>query len=283
MVLAGVAVYSLFIETRRFQINRVNMSAKGPLPRPLTILHVSDFHFGEGDHFRLRFLQDLHKTPVDMVVATGDLIDDNSGIEHCVNALKGFQTTLGVFAVFGAHDHWDTRFWNVVKDLSIGGYRKGRPNDFDRLKRELEAAGIVCLHNAAWRVSLAAIGSADAELWMAGVDDLFVGLADFDKALDDAPPNAFKVLLSHTVEDPRDMAALGVNVVFAGHSHGGQVRLPLFGPVITRSSLARKYASGLFEVDGTLFHISRGIGTGKWTEFRFLCPPEATYIRLTGS
>lgn len=282
-VLAALVVYSLFIETRRFQITRVKMKARGNLPRPITILHLSDFHFGHTDHVRLRFLQSLHKTPVDIVVATGDLIDDDTGIELCVNALRGFKAAFGVFAVFGAHDHWDTRFWNVVRDLSLGGYRRGSPNDFPRLKRELEGAGIVCLQNEARRVSLSERENDDADLWMVGVDDLFAGLADFDKALDGVPSNSFKILLSHTVENPRDLAALGVNAVCAGHSHGGQVRFPLFGPVITRSSLARKYASGLFEVDGTPFHISRGIGTGKWTEFRFLCPPEATYIELTAS
>jgi predicted MPP superfamily phosphohydrolase len=51
---------------------------------------------------------------------------------------------------------------------------------------------------------------------------------------------------------------------------------------MTRSSLRRKYASGVFEVAGTTFHLNNGVGAGKWTDFRFLCPPEATYVELTG-
>ncbi|RJP73955.1 MAG: metallophosphoesterase [Candidatus Abyssobacteria bacterium SURF_17] len=278
---SGLAVYALFIETRMFRTVRVTMKTARGFGGPLEVLHISDLHFRRGDEARLAFLRQLHEKTVDMVMVTGDMIDDDSGIDYCLEALRGFKTTVGIFAVFGAHDHWDTHLWNVIRDLSLGKYHKGHPNDLQRLKRDLEASGVICLQNDSRRVVLPeSLGG--AELWMVGVDDVFAGLDDFQKALADVPPQAFKILLTHTVEDPHQLAQIGFDAVFAGHSHGGQVRLPFIGPIITRSSLQREYASGVFEVGGASFHISSGLGTGKWTGFRFLCPPEATYVRLMG-
>jgi predicted MPP superfamily phosphohydrolase len=175
---------------------------------------------------------------------------------------------------------------NVVLDLSTGRYHEGAPNDFGRLRRELEVAGVVCLENESRQVTLPDStfpGSQhDDGIWIVGIDDMFIGRDNLDDALAGVPPNALKILLTHTVENPEELARRGFDAVFAGHSHGGQMRLPFFGPVITRSSLPRKYASGVFEMAGTQFHLNNGIGAGKWTPFRFLCRPEATFIELTG-
>lgn len=278
LLLVAILAYALFVETRMFRVASTRIPVKAPIMQGLKVLHISDFHLEEGDEAKLRFLRGLQQEPVDLVVATGDMIDDDGGIAPCVEILRGFKARLGTYAVFGAHDHWNTHLINVVLDLSIGGYRKGEPNDFARLKRELTAAGIICLENTSHRLGVAPDPRED--LWMVGVDDMFVGLADFEKALSSVPLDAPKILLTHTVEDPAELAARGFDLVFAGHSHGGQVRLPLIGAVITRSSLPRKYAWGAFELNGTTFHVNNGIGTGKWTGVRFLCPPEATYLEL---
>ena len=286
IIFLALAAYALFVETRRFRTVRVRMHTRRSLGGKLEVLHISDAHFRKGDEAKLDFVRSLHETPVDMVVVTGDMIEDDSGIDYCVNALRGFKTGIGVFAVFGAHDHWDSTPWNVVLDLGVGGYHQGPSNDFERLKRELAGAGVVCLGNESRRIALpgpiGAGSSKKEELWIVGIDDMFVGLDDMDKALAGVPDDAFTILLTHTVESPEELAAHGFDAVFAGHSHGGQVRFPLFGPVMTRSSLRRKYASGVFEVAGTTFHLNNGVGAGKWTDFRFLCPPEATYVELTG-
>jgi predicted MPP superfamily phosphohydrolase len=275
-----ILAYALFIETRMYRVRSVRLQAPCLNGRHLTILHVSDFHFKGKERAKLRFLQQLQREAVDLVFATGDMIDDNTGIPVCVEALSGFKARFGTYAIFGAHDHWDTHLLNVVLDLSVGGYRRGKPNDFERLKKELSAAGVICLENQACRLDLEP-GPAN-DVWVVGVDDMFAGLADFEKAMADVPASSPKILLTHTVENPAELTARGFDVVFAGHSHGGQVRLPLLGAVITRSSLPRKYAWGSFAYDGAVFHINNGLGTGKWTGFRFLCPPEATYVELLG-
>jgi len=251
----------------------------------LKILHISDLHLRKGDEAKLAFLRGLQKTPVDMVFVTGDIIEDDSGIDCCVELLKGFNAGIGVFVVFGAHDRWDTRLLNVVRDLSTGKYHRGNPNDIERFKRGLEKIGVTCLEDCSCKVTLpdrpGADRPEDTDLWLVGVNDVFAGLGDFNKVLEGVPENVFRILLTHSIEDPREVADRRFDAVFAGHSHGGQVRLPFYGAVITRSSLKREYASGVFEVEGTPFHINNGIGTGKWTGFRFLCPPEATLVELT--
>ncbi len=286
VALVLVAAYTMYIEPRRFRTVEVRMRVATDLERTLKILHISDLHLCKGDEPKLRFLGKLREIAVDMVFVTGDMIEDDSGIDLCVEALRGFRPRIGVFAVFGAHDRWFSGLWNVVLDLSVGGYHEGRPNDFERLKRELEGAGVVCLVNESRRIPLsgpsAAGSSQEDEMWIVGIDDMFIDLDDLDKALAGVPRDSFRILLTHAVESPEELAARGFDAVFAGHSHGGQVRLPFFGPVMTRSSLRREHASGVFEADGTLFHINNGIGAGKLTPFRFLCPPEATIIELKG-
>jgi predicted MPP superfamily phosphohydrolase len=280
-----MAAYAMFIETRRFRVGQAEMAIPCNFGAKLDILHISDLHFKKNDRAKSEFLHGLRDTSVDMVIVTGDIIEEDAGIAGAAEALGGFTPRFGVFAVFGAHDHWDTRLWNVVRDLAFGGYRKGKPNDFERLKRELESAGVICLHNGSHRIAVPRNAGGEhgpsTELWLVGVDDLFAGLDDFDKALDGVPADACRILLTHAVENPEDLVARGFHAVFAGHSHGGQVRVPLLGPIITRSSLQRKFARGIFEVGGTPFHINNGLGTGRWTGIRFLCPPEATFVRLT--
>ncbi|MGH7425130.1 MAG: metallophosphoesterase, partial [Candidatus Methylomirabilales bacterium] len=80
---------------------------------------------------------------------------------------------------------------------------------------------------------------------------------------------------------PYDAAArAGFDLIVTGHTHGGQVRLPLVGAVVTNSKLPRRYARGLSRIDGAWLQVNPGLGTGKYAPFRFLCPPEASVLEL---
>ncbi len=93
------------------------------------------------------------------------------------------------------------------------------------------------------------------------------------------PPQAFKVLLAHSPDMARPAADLGIDLVLAGHTHGGQVRLPLVGALYSQTFLGRRYAAGLFSFGTTKLYVNRGIGNA-FVPFRFLCPPEVTVIHL---
>ena len=89
------------------------------------------------------------------------------------------------------------------------------------------------------------------------------------------------VLLTHTPDLFPDAAELGVDLVLAGHTQGGQVRLPWLGAIVTDTRLGRAFASGLFRRGGTHLFVTRGIGTSR-LPVRFLSPPEAAVISLVG-
>jgi predicted MPP superfamily phosphohydrolase len=93
-------------------------------------------------------------------------------------------------------------------------------------------------------------------------------------------PRAFGLAVAHSPDPAPELAALGYDLMVFGHTHGGQVRLPLVGPLVTNSHVPRRIASGLVRMGNAYAHISPGLGTSKYAPFRFLCRPEATVLEL---
>jgi predicted MPP superfamily phosphohydrolase len=91
----------------------------------------------------------------------------------------------------------------------------------------------------------------------------------------------FALCVVHDPAPYADIARAGFDLVVSGHTHGGQVRLPFLGAVVTNSELPRRYARGLHRIDRTWLFVSPGLGTGKYAPFRFLCPPEASILELS--
>ena len=257
----GGAGYATFVEPHWLLLKRVDV----PIPDlPATL-----------NGFTIAQLSDLHRGPVvtqaciaravelalwqetNLVVLTGDYVSGSADYAHsCAEALAPLATSSGAIACLGNHDHW---------------------TDADIVARALTDVGITVLRNSSQEVT--------GGLWVAAVDDVWERHADLGRALQAVPSDALVVLLAHEPDYADEVAATvagRVGLQLSGHSHGGQVRLPLVGAVITRSPLPREYASGVFEIAETPFHINNGLGTGKWTGFRFLCPPEATLIELAG-
>ena len=95
----------------------------------------------------------------------------------------------------------------------------------------------------------------------------------------------FALLLSHSPDLILEAAEQGVDLYLGGHTHGGQIRLPVFGPIVTFSRYGRRYAAGLFREGGTTMYVSRGLGFegGGMPRTRFLCRPEIVSVELAGS
>jgi uncharacterized protein len=172
----------------------------------------------------------------------------------CVQAASKLEAPLGVFAVPGNHD--------MDEDGRV--YR-------DAVRK----TPLTDLTNRAVRVSIAG-----ESLWFAGVDDLWHGKPDLQTALTDVPAGAAVVLLSHnpdfaeTDPDPR------VGLMLSGHTHGGQVYLPIVGAPWVPSRYGEKYLAGLVRGPATEVYVTRGIGeTGM--PLRFNCPPEINLLTLT--
>jgi predicted MPP superfamily phosphohydrolase len=223
------------------------------------------------DGLRLAQLSDLHRSLAvsqaeieravaltnalepELVLLTGDYVTlGRRYAEPCAAALSALQAPLGRYAVLGNHDHW-------VSPKHVGG--------------ALQDAGITVLRN---RVAPVRRGSDD--LWIVGVDDAAVNLADLALALTGVPPAAFKIALLHEPDVADRMAHHPVQLQLSGHSHGGQVRLPGIGAVHL-PPLGRKYPMGLRRVGPLLLYTSRGVGRVQ-PAVRFNCPPEVTLITL---
>ena len=117
-------------------------------------------------------------------------------------------------------------------------------------------------------------------VWVIGVDDPhYYGCDDLPGALESVPSEAFKILLVHSPEIIEKAEAAGIDLYLCGHTHGGQICLPLLGPLISNSNCARKYTRGQWQYKHLQGYTSPGVGTSG-VPVRFFCPPELGLIEL---
>ncbi len=305
---AGLALYAHRVEHARVSLDRFTVTIDKPgIPvAGLTILHLSDFHFRAVDSVqevrlaRLRAL--LAGEHYDIVAFTGDLIHDRAGAMRALVFLAELQPSLGAFSVPGNRDYWESSFKAVFatpderRGLSTGGrlrltVRKirrtlrmfagnqraalrFRANDVLAMHEALRLQGVEPLVNRAVNI----IGKG-CDLWLAGVDDLTQGQPDLVSALAPVPPNAPLVLLAHNPDIWLDESARRVDLILSGHTHGGQLRLPILGAWYRQGThLSRRQAAGWFEGDGRRMFVSRGLGES--FPFRLGAQPQAALIRL---
>lgn len=279
--LAGVGIglgwYSWFYEPYRYQLNEQSVTVEGYDFPPLRVLQLSDFHFVAGDERRLRFLHDLAQTiePVDLILITGDLIDVDSGIDICLQALAPFEARYGIYAVFGNHDYYFVPLQHRAYLFDRPSENVRQPNDIARLAAGLEELGIKVLQNQRVEIDLPG-----CPLTIAGIDDPYLGRDDVAQTFAGYQKAGPCLVLSHTPDCYEQLLDYQVDMVFSGHTHGGQVCLPGWGPLITCIRAPRVFAQGLHQMNGTLFHNSRGLGASPQTSFRLFCPPEANLFTV---
>jgi len=270
-------IWAFWIEPRLIQLSRHEIVLRKTLPRPVHILHLSDTHFA-GPHKAIsRFFDRLSGELVDFVVVTGDIMDCEEGLPFCLENLKKLKTRYGIFAVFGNHDYFDFQFADVFLHNFPG---QGRPlitQRVDFFEQSLEEAGIRVLRNETETVVIENI-----PLLIHGLDDPTTGHADLLKAMQNFDPGKINILLTHTIDAFLDLGEDQIDLSFSGHSHGGQIRLPLVGPLITHTSLGRPYAAGIFELKGAVCAVSRGLNASRFLCARLLCRPEAILLTVKG-
>lgn len=273
---AGLSVYSWFIEPQWRRILYRTIRLRGSLRRPLRILHLSDFHFYPGATGRKRFLHQLAERELDLIFITGDFIDNDRGIGLCIEALRPLQAKYGVYAVLGNHDYvhvsWRSLFHRtgtLVYDLCH------ERNDVERLTVELQKIGIVILRNERKAVDIDGV-----PVTIAGVDDPYTRHDDIPKTLAGDREEGPCFVLVHTPDRFREIAAYKPDIVFCGHTHGGQICVPFYGPIVTRSLAPRVMAYGFHSLNGTIFFTTRGVGSSRLSRPRFLCRPEVNFFEF---
>jgi hypothetical protein len=228
-----------------------------------TIIHFSDTHvgFNYSIHDLDSLIAAINRRKPDMIVFTGDLIDDPKTLKETDHApiaasLAKLDPPLGKYWIYGNHDH--------------GGYGT------EIIRSIMDQAGFILLLN-----SHTLITEDSSSIVLAGIDDLMLGTPDVEAALDQADSSLFTILLAHE-PDFADLAVrYPIDVQLSGHSHGGQVRLPFIGHLYT-PMYAEKYVLGSYLIDEKLqLFVNAGIGTTR-IPYRLFCRPEIHEYTLTG-
>jgi predicted MPP superfamily phosphohydrolase len=273
-VRVGVSLLKAILPADRLVVTRRTIGVAN-LPCSLAglrMLHMSDLHWHPGSELARLLPALAAQLTYDVAVYTGDFIDDDDGIAPIRAILERMPRARASFAVMGNHDYGPYR--------SVGaGATRVRRNDIQRLRAMLARQGITVLDNTAQP-----LGS--ERFYIAGVDDYTTGHADLDAALRAVPPGAAAVLLSHHPDIVLDMAgaisfpgAQRPGLILAGHTHGGQIRLPGVGAVVTHSALPRRHAMGLTRYDDVPLFVTRGIGYSG-VDLRLGCAPEVALLTL---
>ncbi len=273
---AACVAYGVFVERRWYRLRHETIPALAPGAEPLSILHVSDLHLVAGDAAKRDFLALLAGRPVDLVVLTGDILGEPASLGEALTALGRFSPRLGAVAVLGSNDYYAPIFKNY-----LAYFRRERQTRTPRGRnpwRELVAA----LEGMDWRV-LCNVRDRVGDVEVAGMDDPHIHRERLGTA---APPDGTPARLRlGVVHSPYTrvldaFAANGYGLILAGHTHGGQVRLPGYGALVTNCDLPRTRVRGVSRWGDAWLHVSAGLGTSKFAPFRFACRPEACLLEL---
>jgi len=238
----------------RYELSRQSFALPG-LMAPLRAVQLSDLHYGPflDEHDVSRWVSSAMQQRPDVVLLTGDFIDSRSQRDPAplFAALKPLSAPLGVWAVWGNHD------------------RISRAR-LQMLESEFTGLGFGILNNRSVRLR--------PDLQLAGIDDYRLGSPDVHAALAGREPGAATLLLSHNPDVLPELPAGSVELVLAGHTHGGQLSLPLIGPLVTGSRYGQRYAEGWVSASVPAY-VNRGLGVSG-LPLRAFCPPELTVFEL---
>ncbi|MGA2032614.1 MAG: metallophosphoesterase [Thermoguttaceae bacterium] len=234
----------------------VSMSRLPPALDGLAIVHISDFHFSGrvGKAYFQEIVRASNELEPDLVAVTGDLVDSSRCIDWIPDTLGRLRGRHGVYFILGNHD-------------------VGHHIDTPRLLKVCQESGMVYLGGRWLKLTLRG-----REVLLAGNELPWLPTA---ADMRDCPPRdggPLRIIFSHSPDQLQWARANDADLMLAGHTHGGQIRLPLIGPIFSPSRMGVRYASGLFHAPPTILHVSRGV-SGK-LPVRMNCPPEMTHLVL---
>lgn len=257
------------VEARLYRIRNYEVPVLSAGAKPIRILQVSDLHLRRSNRRLIAFLKNLSEVSYDLVFATGDLLGEAEVLELCAELLNGLKADRRYF-VFGSSDYYAPR----LRSYTDYFFKIRRP----RAKKNPAHLFACALVNAGW-TNLNNATDFENGVQITGLDDPHLK-RDERALLVRNPAAQLAVCVVHDPAPYLDALTAGFDVIVAGHTHGGQVRFPLIGAVVTNSTLPTRYARGLHRIkEGWLF-VNPGLGTSKFAPFRFLCRPEASVLHL---
>ena len=259
-VLAALLIYATKIEPYRLKVKQVDLAAG--LLKEVKIVQISDIQISKNyttKHLK-RVVEKMNQQQPDIVLFTGDLHENYAEYhsdEELIDTLGDIKATYGKFAIWGNRDY--------------GG---GAARQYPYI---MQQSGFELLQNQGVSIQL----NSRESLFLAGVDDALLGnpdIAPIESALKKADCT-YALLMTHEPDTADQYADTGFNLIVAGHSHGGQVNIPLLPQITT--AMAEKYVAGLYQLNqNTSLYVNVGIGTSRYP-LRFGVVPEITVFCLT--
>ncbi len=268
ILISALLLYGTLIEPFRLQVTRIRIpTAKFSNPgSALDIVQISDLHVERLTRREQGLPALVAGLSPDLLVLTGDFLstsynEDPRALADLRTVLAQLHAPLGIYAIWGTAE-------------------VDQPHVLRPLLTEL---GIVVLEDEAVEIPFG-----DHRLWLIGLSctrDLIAAGSRLRTLLALAPADAVTVLLYHTPDLMPQAAALGVDLYLAGHTHGGQWRLPGFGAIFTSSHYWKRYEAGLYREGNTQMYVSRGLGMEGFgtPRARLFCPPEVVAVALAGA
>ena len=247
------------------------------------MLHISDLHYAPGQKKKQAFLHALAALNPDLVINTGDTLGHKDAISPALQALESLMSFPGVF-VHGSNDYRAPKPKNPFSYLAAPSkVATPRNLDTERFSNELEGNGWLNLNNRSGSISLQG-----KQLGFLGLDDPHENLDELEslagqKSELGTADYVFGVAHAPYMRVIESFLAQGVGMMFAGHTHGGQLCMPGKKALVTNCDLDRKYASGLSawgDENVMLLHVSQGAGHSIYAPLRLFCPPAATLIEF---
>lgn len=299
----GALAWGVFVERTRFTVRHEVLPILEPGSRPLTILHLSDLHMAPWQRKKQDFVRSLARYEPDLIVDTGDNLGHAEGLTGIRRAFEPFRGVPGVFA-HGSNDYHGPVLKNPFSYFGGPSGKKKRKPDLDVTALNdflVDDLGWLDLNNAA-----RALETRGHRIELFGTGDAHLG---WDRL--DALPGAVEALREEVEWDADDPSTglsasgavlrLGVthapyrrvldaltnqdaDLILAGHTHGGQVRIPGLPALVTNCDIPRRQAQGLSVWKGrrrsALLNVSAGLGTSIYAPVRFACAPEAVVLTL---
>jgi len=257
----GSLGYASLLARHRVHVERheINLALGDRAPARLRALAMGDFHFDplyEVDYLA-KCVSIANELKPDVVFLTGDFVSGRTDrMGELAGVLAGLDPRAGMFACLGNHDQW---------------------LNASRVVAALKAGGVEVLVNRQTRVSCAG-----GELVVAGLQSAWGGRPDWSGASRGLRRDERAIVVMHEPDFAQFLKEdRRIALQVSGHTHGGQVRIPLVG-ALRLPLWGRLYQAGLYDVDGLKLHVNRGIGTIKW-HVRFFCPPEIACFDITNS
>ncbi len=233
-VLAAVGLacvaYSRYIEPYRVEVSVMTVPTSKLKDISFRVVQISDLHCDvkmRNEETMVRIINDLKP---DIIVATGDYLNDASALPLFKSTLSRLNASLGAFAVTG---NFEVRRWSDLDLFSQTGF-------------QLLDQGTVAVTKGGQSIAVSGLGFDRANAWR--------------NLLDGLPADCFNIFLYHKPDLIEDVSGPNVDLYLCGHTHGGQVALPLYGALITLSKFGKKYESGPYQVGPTMLYVNRGLG-----------------------